>query len=524
MALRPDNLPRDADLLIEMVLAREGKIEALQATIAKLKTIIFGARSEKSAVIIAEQLSLGLVDAEAPPAGLSPANDDGEDGTCGNKSVPEARKKRNRNIGALPKHLPRVDVTIEPETTTCPCCAGALHRIGEDVNDVVDRVPAVLRILRTIRPKYACRACEGAVVQAKARPRLIESGMASTALVAWIAAAKFAWGSTLYRQAQILSGHGLRVDRQTLARWMKQAAWTVKGLYELQLATMHGYARLFCDETPVRMLDPGRGRTKVCQFWAHATDDRSWKGPAPPAVAYVFAGGRGKKEIAAQLTGFEGVLHVDGYAAYTSLAGGKKNAGKIRLAFCLVHARRHFVDVHKTTNSPFAKEVIERIAEVYAIEARIRGLDADQRRAVRQAEAKPLMEALKARLEATKDGISRQSTLVGAIDYALERWDGLTLFLEDGRLEPDTNIVERSIRPISIGKKNSLFCGDEGGGETWAILASLLNTAKLHGVDPEAYLVDVLERVVSGATKNNRLHELLVWNWKAAREAEKVAA
>ena len=304
-------------------------------------------------------------------------------------------------------------MTVEPETTSCPCCAGRLHRIGEDFNDVVDRVPAVLRILRVIRPKYACRACEGAVVQAKARPRLIESGMASTALVAWIAAAKFAWGSTLYRQAQILAGHGLRVDRQTLARWMKQAAWTVKGLYELQLATMHGYARLFCDETPVRMLDPGRGRTKLCQFWAHATDDRSWKGPAPPAVAYVFAGGRGKKEIAAQLSGFEGVLHVDGYAAYTSLAGDKKRSGKIRLAFCLVHARRNFVDVHKTTNSPFAKEVIERIAAVYAIEKRIRGLDADRRRAVRQAETKPLMEALKARLEATKDGISRQSTLVG---------------------------------------------------------------------------------------------------------------
>jgi transposase len=524
MALRSENLPRDADLLIEMVLVREGKIEALQATIAKLRTIIFGERSEKSAVIIAEQLSLGLGEAEAFSAGLSPANDDGQDSTRGNKTVPETGKKGNRNIGALPKHLPRVDVTIEPETTACPCCAGRLHRIGEDVNDVIDRVPAVLRILRTIRPKYACRACEGAVVQAKARPRLIEGGMASTALVAWIAAAKFAWGSTLYRQAQILAGHGLRVDRQTLARWMKQAAWTVKGLYELQLATMHGYARLFCDETPVRMLDPGRGRTKVCQFWAHATDDRSWKGPAPAAVAYVFAGGRGKKEIAAQLTGFEGVLHVDGYAAYTSLAGDKKNAGKIRLAFCLVHARRHFVDVHKTTNSPFAKEVIERIAAVYAIEKRIRCLDADQRRTVRQAETKPLMDALKARLEATKDGISRQSTLVGAIDYALERWSGLTLFLDDGRLEPDTNIVERSIRPISIGKKNSLFCGDEGGGETWAILASLLNTAKLHSVDPEIYLTDALERMVSGATKNNQLHELLVWNWKAEREAQKAAA
>lgn len=529
MALRPENLPRDPDQLIEIVLACEGTIEALQATIAKLRTIIFGARSEKSAVIISEQLSLGLV--EALSAAPSTAHDGVKDGEGkddgqgdGNRAALETRPKRQRNIGALPEHLPRVDVTIEPETTKCPCCGGALHRIGEDVNDVVDRAPAVLRVLRTIRPKYACRACEGTVVQARARARLIESGMASTALVAWIAAAKFAWGSTLYRQAQMLVGHGLTVNRQTLARWMKQAAWMLKGLYQLQLVVMHSHSRLFCDETPVRMLDPGRGRTKVCQFWAHATDDRSWSGPAPPAVAYVFAGGRGKKEIATQLAGFEGVLHVDGYAAYTSLAGDKKRPGKIQLAFCLVHARRHFVDVHKTTNSPFAREVIDRIAAVYAIEKRIRGRDADQRRAVRQAETKPLMQALKARLEATKDGISRQSTLVGAIDYALERWAGLTLFLEDGRLEPDTNIVERSIRPLSIGKKNSLFCGNEGGGETWAILASLLNTAKLHGVDPETYLADILERMVSGTTKNHRLHELLVWNWKAEREARKAAA
>jgi len=519
MAVRPENLPRDPDRLIEMVLACEGKIEALQATITTLKTMIFGARSEKSAVIIAEQLSLGLGDAETDAALPPPANDDHE-----TKAAPGSRNKRNRNIGALPKHLPRCDVTIEPETTACPCCAGALHRIGEDVSEVLDKVPAILRVLRFIRPKYACRACEGTVVQAKARPRLIESGMASTALVAWIAAAKFAWGSTLYRQAQILAGHGLNIDRQTLARWMKQAAWMAKGVYELQLAAMHEHPRLFCDETPMPVLDPGRGRTRTCQFWAHATDDRSWKGPAPPAVAYVFAGGRGKKEILTQLTGFEGVLQVDGYAAYASLAGDKKTSGKIRLAFCLVHARRNFVKVHKTTNSPFAREVIERIAAVYAIEERIRGFNADQRRAIRQAETKPLMDALKARLEATKDGISRHSTLIGAIDYALERWAGLTLFLEDGRLEPDTNIVERSIRPISIGKKNSLFCGDEGGGETWAILASLLNTCKLNGVDPETYLADILERMVSGATKNNRLHELLVWNWKSAREAEKAAA
>ena len=521
MALRPENLPRDPDRLIEMVLACEGEIETLKATVITLKTMIFGVKSERSAVIVAEQLSLGLAGGDTLAAKPPPANDDSAAQPARTQKV---RRKAQRNIGALPEHLPRVEQIVEPEAKVCPCCAGQLHRIGETVSEALDRAPAVLRVLRTIRPKYACRSCEGAVVQAKALPRLIESGMASTALVAWIAAAKYAWGSTLYRQALILAAQGVSIDRQTLARWMKHAAWMLKGLYQAQLAAMHARPRLFCDETPVRVLDPGRGRTKICQFWAHATDDRSWKGPAPPAVAYVFAGGRGKKEIAGQLAGFEGVLQVDGYAAYTALAGDKKRAGQIRLAFCLVHARRNFVKVHKTTNSPFAMEVIERIGAVYAIEKRIRGLDAEERRAVRQAETKPLMEALKARLEETKDGISRRSTLIGAIDYTLERWAGLTLFLEDGRLEPDTNVVERSIRPISIGKKNSLFCGDEGGGETWAILASLLNTAKLNGLDPEIYLTDVLERMVSGRTTNDRLHELLAWNWRADQPAQPVKA
>src|ERR1700677_4516011 len=513
MALRPEDLPSDAAALAEMVLAFDGENDDLRAEIATLKGLIFGARSERSAIICVEQLALDLERiADAQP----PANDDEpEPGAPGAK-----RRKPRRNIGALAAHLPRCEQVIEPASTLCPCSTGQMHRVGEETSERPDRVLAWLRVLRTIRPKYACRACEGPIVQAPAPARLVEGGMATTALIAHMAAAKYAWQSTLYRQAQILAGHGVVVDRQTLARWMGSAAWMARSLYDLQLKTMHRFERLFCDETPMPVLEPGRGRTKICQFWAHATDDRAWKGPAPPAVAYVFAGGRGKKEIMTQLAGFEGVLQVDGYAAYASLAGD----AKIRLAYCLVHARRNFVKVHKTTNSPFAREVIERIAAVYAIEKRIRGLDADQRRAVRQAETEPLMEALKARLEETKDGISRQSTLMGAIDYALERWAGLTLFLKDGRLEPDTNIVERSIRQISIGKKNSLFCGNEGGGETWAILASLLNTCKLHGVDPETYLTDVLERMVSGATKNNRLDELLVWNWKAAREAEKAAA
>lgn len=516
MPFRPEELSCDPAALAEMALALQGEIDALRAENAMLKTLIFGTRSERGAVVCAEQLALGLGnDAVAPTAAK-------DDDTA--RPATKARAKARRNIGALPAHLPRCEQVLEPASTLCPCCATQMRRIGEDVAEALDRVPARLRVLRTIRPKYVCRACEGPIVQAKAPARLVEGGMATTALIAHVAAAKYAWQSTLYRQSRILAGWGVVVDRQTLSRWMKSAAWVAKGLYELQLKTMHGFGRLFCDETPMPVLSPGRGRTRTCQLWAHATDDRTWQGPAPPAVAYVFAGSRGKKEIAGQLSGFEGVLHVDGYAAYASLAGEKARQGKIRLAYCLVHARRNFVKVQKTTNSPFAREVIERIGAVYEIEARIRGLAADQRRAVRQAETKPLMEALKLRLEAVKDGVSRQSTLIKAIDYMLERWDGLTAFLDDGRLEPDTNAVERSIRHITIGKKNSLFSGDEGGGETWAILASLLNTAKLHDVDPETYLADVLERMVSGATKNNRLDELLVWNWKAAREAERAAA
>jgi len=473
MPLRPEDLPSNPTLLREMVLAFAAENASLRATIQTLKGMVFGSRSEKLDRVAAGQLLLAFADIEIPVTPPPPANDDHGAGPNPRKD----RRKQKRNIGALPKHLPVIEDVLDPPSTVCPCCAGLLHRIGADVTNVLDVVPAILRILRTIRPKYACRSCEGPVVQAKARPRLIGNGMVSTALVAWIAAAKFAWGSTLYRQVQILAGHGVTTDRQTLARWMKQTAWWAKPVYELQLSVMHQQSVLFCDETPMPVLDPGRCKVKKCQFWSHAVDGRTWQGPAPPAVAYVFAATRKKIEIASQLADFSGVLQVDAYAAYKALAKDKRKTGKIRLAFCLTHARRKFVAVLKATNSPFAREVVERIAVVYAIEKRIRGSTAQHRQAVRQAETKPLIDDLKACLVAAKDGLSVKSTLTKAINYTLAHWDGLIVFLEDGRLEPDTNIVERSIRPIGIGWRNSLFCGDEGGGETWAILASLVNTA-----------------------------------------------
>src|SRR5947209_8372293 len=406
MTIRPDALPTDAAALTEMVLALDAENEKLRVAMQTLKEMIFGKRSERLAALVAEQLALELDDLETGVISPAPANDD----AVATKPAGKPRKKARRNIGALPKHLPRCEQVLEPDATACPCCEGRLHKIGEDVSEVLDVIPAILRVLRTIRPKYACRGCTDGVVQAKVLPRLIESGMASTALVTHVVVSKFAWYLPLYRQVQILACQGIRLDRATLAGWVKRAAWWLKSLYELQLKTIQAAPRLFCDETPMPVLDPGRHRTRICQFWAHAIDDRPWGGPSPPAVAYVFANGRGTAEIAGPLTGFSGILQVDGYAAY----------------------------------------------------------------------------------------------------------NGLTLFLRDGRVEVDSNSVERSMRPIAMGRRNSLFSGSEGGAESWAILASLVNTAKLHELDPQAYLADVLERIVSGRTKNHQLHELLAWNWKAA--------
>ena len=519
MPLRREDLPSDPDRLAELALALAEENERLRAALKSINTLHFGTRSEQLVVLVDEQMSLGLGDLATNATPPPPAAND--DGPAKPKTLPRpSRKPGRRNIGALPKHLPRCEEVIEPASTACPCCTGQMHRIGECVHEALDVVPAILRVLRTVRPKYGCRACESAVVQAPAPSRLIQAGMASTALVSWVVVSKFAWHMPLNRQTQMLAGYGVNLDRSTLVHWVDRTAWWLEGLYDLQLKTIHSFPRVFCDETPLPVLEKGRRRTRKCQIWAHAVDDRPWQGPAPPAVVYVFATGRGTDAIAGQLNdGFSGILQVDGYAAYKAMVKRTKR-GRIRLAFCLAHARRKFVAVHKTTQSAAAAEVLAEIAAIYAIEERIRGGTAEQRLAVRQAESKPLMEALKRRLTELLAELSVKSTLAAAIRYTLGHWDGLTLFLADGRIEVDSNTVERSMRAIAQGRHSYLFAGSERGARNWAILASLLNTARLNGVDPLTWLTDVLERIVSGRTKSHQLQELLPWNWKAARTSE----
>ena len=443
-----DPLPADPAELAALVRRLQARNADLLAQVATLRALVFGVRSERAAVLAPGQ---GLLDLGAPPAPAPPGEDASERGSrtgCG------PRRPARRNVGALPPHLPRIERTVEPASTACPDCASPMRRIGEDVAEALDVVPAVVRVLRTVRPKYACPCCAGRIVQAAAPARVVDGGMASTALVAHVAVAKFAWHLPLYRQAQMLAGQGIALDRTTLVHWVRRAAWWLEPLHARLLAYIRSQERVFCDETPLPRLDPGRGRTKICQMWAQAVDDRPWRGPAMPAVGYVFAEARDTAAVQEQLATFGGILQVDGYAAYKALAR-RRDGEPIRLVFCLAHARRKFVAVLRSTGSEVAQDVIARIATVYAIEDRIRGAPADVRARVRQHETRPVMEGLKARLTAVRAEISGQSSLAGAIDYTLGHWSGLTAFLDDGRIEVDTNTVERTMRPIGIARS---FC------------------------------------------------------------------
>jgi hypothetical protein len=277
-----------------------------------------------------------------------------------------------------------------------------------------------------------------------------------------------------------------------------------------------GSTRIFADDTRLPVLDPGRGRTKTGRLWGYAVDDRPWNGSTPPAVVYLYAEDRKGEHPAAHLAEFQGILQVDGYGGFKSVLENRP-PGAIRLAFCWAHCRRRFYEIHQSTGSSLAEEVLRRIGELYQIEAEIRGRLAEERRAVRQERSKPIVEALHAWLTAQLAWVSGKSTLAEAIRYALRPWTGLVLFLEDGRIELDTNIIERAIRPIALGRKNALFAGSDGGARHWAIVASLVATAKLNGVEPLAWLTDVLERMVSGRTKAHALERLLPWAWRAER-------
>jgi transposase len=495
-----DALPDDSETLKAMLLAERAQNERLRQIIKDLQRHQFGRRAE---TLPEEQMLLGLEDVEQAAA---------SDAAGAGQATPAARQataaKRRANRGALPAHLPRIETTLDIDDKICGCCQGALHRIGEDRSERLDIVPAQFRVLVTIRPKYACRQCEDGVVQAPAPARLIEGGMPTEATIAQVLVSKYADHLPLYRQAQIYTRQGVDLDRSTLADWVGHAAWHLRPLHQRLLDKLKQRPKLFADETTLPVLDPGRGRTKTGQLWAYAADDRPWGGSDPPGVAYVYAPDRKAERPIIHLGGFKGILQVDGYAGYRRLA-----ERGVRLAFCWVHVRRNFYKLATAGPAPIAGEALQRIAALYAIEKDIRGRSAEERRLVRQQKSRPLIDALEPWLRLKLGLISQKGKLAEAINYALSRWEGLTRFLDDGRIELDNNTVERSIRPITLNRKNALFAGSDSGAEHWATIASLIETCKLNEIDPLSYLTDVLTRIVNGHP-NRDIDALLPWAYR----------
>ena len=477
--------------------------DRLRHLLLQLKRMHFGARSER---LPEEQLQLGL---EALEQAIAKEDAQAE------KRDPELRKdnaaKRRASRGALPAHLPRIEVTLAPDDTACPCCRAAMTVIGEDSSERLDVIPAQFRVIVTKRPKLACRACSGIVVQAPAPARLIEGGIPTEAMIAHVLVARYADHLPLYRQAQILARQGVILERSTLSFWMGYAAAEVAPVVARLREMMLASTRIFADETVVPVLDPGRGRTKQGYFWAIARDDRPWGGSQPPAVVYSYAPGRGHTHANALLGGYRGILQCDGYAAYKKFAGSKSAKTSVTLAFCWSHVRRGFYGLAKA-NAPIATETLQRIAALYEIEARVRGKSAADRLAVRQTASKPLVTELRSWFEAQIAKLPARGPTADAIRYALNHWDGLCRFLGDGRIELDNNSVERSMRPVALSRKNSLFAGSDEGGENWACLASLIETCKLNGVNPQVYFTDLFTRLVNGWPQK-RIDELMPWFW-----------
>ncbi len=491
----------------EIVETLTAQAERYEHIIAQLRRLTFGKRSEQ---MDKDQLQLSLEDLQQGLAEI-----EGEEEKADAELKAHRTRQRRDQRPSLPDHLPHVEVVIEPASTACPCCAGAMHVIGEDVSKRLDVIPAQYQVLVTRRPKYACRACEGQVVQAPATPRLIEGGLPTERTVAQVLVAKYADHTPLYRQAQGLKRQGIEIDRSTLAHWTGYAAAELKPIWSLMREELLRSSTLFVDETTAPVLDPGRGRTKTGYFWAVARDDRAWAGSDPPAVVYTYAPGRGAEHAIALLEDFSGVLQTDGYSAYKNLAGRNR---QVTLAHCWSHLRRKFIDLAKGGSAPIATEALRRIGELYAVEADVRGQSAELRAAARQERSGPLTKDLKAWLDTQLTKLPGRSPAAGIIRYALTHWQGLTVFLTDGRVELDTNPVERAMRPIALNRKNALFAGSDEGAHHWAVLATLVENCKLHDVNPTAYLTDVLTRLVNGHLQS-RLTELTPWGWKALQQA-----
>jgi transposase len=475
------------------------EIQRLKLFIAKLQRMQFGPSSERLAHHI-DQLELQLEDLETtktakPTAGAPHA-------------VPAAQPARK----PLPAELPRETETLSPKETSCPDCGGMLKHLGEDVSEMLEFVPSRFKVIRTVRPKLACNRCD-AIVQEPAPHRPIDRGLAGPGLLAHVLVGKYCDHLPLYRQSEIYAREGIDLDRSTLAGWVGGASRTLEPLVDAIRKYVLSAMKIHADDIPVPVLAPGMGKTKTGRLWTYVRDDRPAGSTEAPAVWFAYSPDRKSEHPSNHLATFRGRMQADAFPGFNRLY----ERGVTEVA-CWAHVRRKFHDLYETHQSPIAKEAIERIGALYGIEREIRGRPPDERKQIRNERARPLLDDMKHWFKTCLTKLSKKSDVAVAIHYALGRWTPLLRYCDDGALEIDNNAAERALRAVALGRKNYLFAGSNAGGERAAAMYTLVGCAKLHGIDPEAYLSHVLTRIADHPI--NRIQELLPWNVGLPRRTE----
>jgi transposase len=481
-------------------------IEQMKFTIAKLRHEKFGQSSERGALL--EQLELGLADMEEDASEAEARAQMAAAAAAHAEVKVQGFERRKPARRPLPEHLPRERI-VYPAPSACPCCGGTLHKIGEDVTETLELVPRRWKVIQNVREKFSCRSCES-ITQPPAPSHPIARGRAGPGLLGHVLFCKYCLHLPLNRQSAAYAHEGIELDVSTLADWVGACAATLMPLVEAIRGHVFAAERIHADDTTVPV--QAKGKTRTGRLWAYVRDDQPFGGPDPPAAAFFYSPDRGGEHPERHLASYVGLMQADAYAGFNRLYEATRKGGPIIEAACWAHGRRKFFDLARLQKAPIAIEAIERIDALFAVEREINGLAPEQRLAVRNERSRPLVVELESWLRQQRAKLSRRSETAKAIDYSLKRWTALTRFLGDGRLCMSNNAAERAVRCVAVGRKNWTFAGSDDGGRRAAAIYTLIETAKLNDIDPQAWLTDLLARLPDHPAR--RISELLPWNWR----------